>query len=74
MIGGVFIIVVAYGVSSGIEIIGRMGEMGFPIIIALALLEMIFAFSVPALYTQNVFSLFYMKDGEKFGELYGLQG
>ncbi|MFP3126285.1 spore germination protein [Ectobacillus funiculus] len=64
VIGGVFIIVVAYGVSSGIEIIGRMGEMGFPIIIALSLLEMILLFSSGVVHTERLQPVLYEGWGE----------
>lgn len=64
VIGGVFIIVLAYGASAGIEVIGRIGEMGFPIIVVLAVLEVILLFSSGVVHTEHLQPVLYKGWGE----------
>lgn len=64
VIGGVFIIVLAYGASAGIEIIGRMGEMGFPVIVVLAVLEVILLFSSGVVHTERLQPVLYQGWGD----------
>ncbi|RIX51045.1 spore gernimation protein [Paenibacillus nanensis] len=53
VISGVFVIIVAYCVYGGLEIVARMAEMFFPIIIIMFVLEVIFLLSSNVLHLNN---------------------
>lgn len=61
---GIFIIVTAYGVYSGIEVIGRIGEMTFPIIIILSLLQVILLFSSGVIQIEKLQPVLYQGWGD----------
>jgi len=54
VIEGIFIIVIAYCIYGGIEIIGRLGEMFFPLAILLFLIQVIFLFTTDVMHINNL--------------------
>lgn len=54
VIEGVFIIVIAYCAYDGIEIIGRLGELFFPLAILLFLIQVIFLFTSGVTHINNL--------------------
>jgi spore germination protein KB len=58
IITGVFVIIIAYCVYGGIEILSRLGEMFLPIVLFLVCIELILLFSSSVLHINNLLPIF----------------
>ncbi|MBO0958444.1 endospore germination permease [Neobacillus sp. MM2021_6] len=54
IIEGIFIIVIAYCIYGGVEIIGRLGEMFFPLAILLFFIQVLFLFTSGVMHPHNL--------------------
>ncbi|CAN7189018.1 endospore germination permease [Paenibacillus sp. LjRoot153] len=58
IIAGVFVIIIAYCVYGGIEIVSRLGEMFLPIVLIMFCIEVILLFSSDVMHINNLLPMF----------------